>query len=125
MNRSARVLAVWSVPALLACGERVAISALGLPPLPGWRLVLTIGVPWYAWAAVTPVIAAVTRRYPLRSNRRPGTFAIHIVTCATTQSAYSLTYTVMAFLCGTISPRWTPPQYFVVTALGWIPVMTL
>jgi len=125
MNRTARVLAVWSVPALLGCGERFAFSALGLSPLPAWRLVLTIGVPWYAWAAVTPLIAAVTRRYPLRSSRRPGTFAIHIVTCAVTQSAYSAAYTVMAFLCGTIPPRWTPPQYFAITALGWIPTMTL
>jgi hypothetical protein len=123
--QATRVLAAWSFLALLACGERYAMSALGLAPMPIWRLVITNGLPWYAWAAVTPLISRVARRYPIHGGVSARTLAIHAVMCAVTQSAYSAAYTIVAYFVGTIPRPWTPGRYFVITALGWVPVMTV
>jgi signal transduction histidine kinase len=119
------VLATWSFLALLACGERYTMSALGIAPMPIGRLVITHGLPWYAWAAVTPLIYHVARRYPLHGGVNARTLAIHAGVCALTQSAYSATYTVIAYLVRTIPRPFTPGRYFVVTVLGWVPVMTV
>jgi signal transduction histidine kinase len=120
-----RVLAAWSVLALLACGERYAMSALGAAPMPLWRIVITQGLPWYAWAAVTPLIYRVAQRYPIHNGVRATTIAVHAIVCAITQSVYSAAYTIIAYFIGTIPRQFTPGRYFVITALGWIPVMTV
>ena len=123
--RGGRVVAAWSALALLSCGERYAMSALGLAPISFWRLVITNGLPWYAWAAVTPLIARVARRYPIHGNVNARTLGVHGVMCVVTQSAYSAVYTIVAYVAGTIPRPFTPGRYFVVTALGWLPVMTV
>lgn len=123
--RPLSVIAAWTVPAALATGERFAFSSLGLGRMTPGQLLLTTGLPWYAWAAVTPLIAFVVNRFPLRW--RSTTIIAHAITCAASQSAYSAAYTLAAMVAGTIPQRWasTPLQYFGVTALGWLPVMTL
>ena len=125
MIRARSVLGAWSVLVLLATGDRLAYAALGAAPITPWKAFFTIGVPWYAWAAVTPLIAAVTRRFPFRAPRRAGTLAAHAGACITSQIAYSAAYTLAAVLARTIPSRYTPLQYVGVTALGYIPVMTL
>ena len=123
--RPLAVLAVWTVPAALATGERFAFSSLGLGRMTPGQLLLTTALPWYAWAAVTPLISAVVRRFPVRW--RTTSVAAHVVTCAVSQSAYSAAYTLAAVVAGTIPQRWaaSPLQYFAVTVFGWLPVMTL
>ena len=123
--RARAVLAAWSVPAALSAGERIAYSALGAVPLPAWKAVVTLALPWYAWAAATPLIAYVTRRLPLRSPRLGASIAAHIGTSAVCQMAYSGAYTLAATMAGTIPSRYTPERYLWITALGYVPIMTL
>jgi two-component system LytT family sensor kinase len=123
--RPRTVLGAWTVVVLLAAADRLAYSALGAYPITPWKALFTLGLPWYAWAAVTPLIHGVTRRFPLRTPRRSGTAAAHLAACAVSQAAYSSAYTLAAWLAGTIPRQYTPWEYVGVTALGYVPVMTL
>ena len=119
------VMLAWSVPALLTCGQRLAYGALGSMPFPSQSLFLVILVPWYAWAAVTPFVSYITRRFPLRAPRRAGTFVAHLGACVLCEVAYSATYTAGAVLTENIPRVYTPLHYLWVTALGYVPTMTL
>ena len=126
MSRTRFVIAAWSVPAILSCGNRLAFAALGNGVrLPAWKLLVSTGAPWYAWAVMTPFIHLVTRRFPLRAPRRPGTLAAHLGACAASQFAYSAAYTLAAMLCRTLPVQYTPSRYLWLTTLGYLATMTL
>ena len=73
------VLGAWTVLGLLIASQAVFRATLAGDPFPGSRVALAlVGV--YTWAAFTPLIVRVARRWPIRRRdwRRP--LAVHLLT---------------------------------------------
>ncbi|HVT38626.1 MAG TPA: histidine kinase [Gemmatimonadaceae bacterium] len=64
------IAAVWSVPAVLSTFETVTLTRGGPQPMTLWRAFLAEAPGWYAWAALTPAVIYLGRRFPL--DRRQG-----------------------------------------------------
>jgi hypothetical protein len=110
----------WSLPALLFSALTAADrpETAGRPPIGFAQAFLAYGLPWYFWAAITPVVLRLTRRYPLDSKRRARAIALHVtagMTAGIAMGTISLTTHVL-FGTGQSSPRgavadilfWTP-----------------
>jgi hypothetical protein len=110
----------WSLPALLFSALTAAErpETAGRAPIGFARAFLAYGLPWYFWAAITPLVMRLTRRFPLDSKRRARAVAVHLaagVLAGVTMGTISLT-TYMLFGTGQDSPRgavadilfWTP-----------------
>jgi two-component system, LytTR family, sensor kinase len=123
--RPALVAAIWTVPALLSCAQRFLFSAMGATSLPLWRLVLSQAPPWYAWAALTPFIRWITRRFPLRPPYQWPAIVAHIAACLASQVIHGAVYTTSLILVQTTPPQFTPLGYLLRITLGDIPAMTL
>ncbi len=125
----AALLAVWSVPALLTCAQRFFfVLAAGSGALPGsewWRVFLSQAPPWYAWAALTPLILRIATAFPLGPGRRRWTIAAHVAMCALCLLAHAMTYVAAGALTGTIPTRFTPRTYIVPTILSYLPVVAV
>jgi signal transduction histidine kinase len=113
-------LLFWSLPALLFSALTAADrpETAGRPPIGFAQAFLAYGLPWYFWAAITPVVLRLTRRYPLDSKRRARAIALHVtagMTAGIAMGTISLTTHVL-FGTGQSSPRgavadilfWTP-----------------
>jgi len=73
------VLAIWTVPALLSVFETEMFLAQNGHSVALWRVLLSEVPPWYVWAALTPLIFRMGRRWPLdRMPPRAGNIAIHV-----------------------------------------------
>lgn len=73
------VVAIWTVPALLSVFETEMFLAQNGHALALWRVLLSEVPAWYVWAALTPVIFRLGRRWPLdRMPPRAGNVAIHL-----------------------------------------------
>src|SRR5687768_2646438 len=68
------VVAFWSIPAwlitLLPSADRPDIGVL--------RAFVAYGLPWYFWAAITPVVLRLTRRFPIDGPRRVRMVLAHV-----------------------------------------------
>ncbi len=76
-----RVLAIplffWSLPALLS--TRAMMESSG-GRITFWRAITVEGLPWYLWVLLTPVILAMTRRFPVDRPPRARNIGLHVVT---------------------------------------------
>jgi two-component system LytT family sensor kinase len=72
------VLAIWTVPALLSVFETEMFLAQNGHSLPLWRVLVSEVPPWYVWAALTPVIFRLGRRWPLDRGPRGASVAVHV-----------------------------------------------
>lgn len=97
------VIAFWSIPAwlitLLPSAERGDIGLL--------RAFVAFGLPWYFWAAITPIALRLTRRFPIDGRRRGRMILIHLaagVLAGWTEGALSIG---AVLLTGARTP---PPQ---------------
>jgi two-component sensor histidine kinase len=75
LRRTLALLAFWSVPALLV----TALTAAESDDIGFGRAFLAYGLPWYFWAAVTPTILALARRFPLDAPSRTRMLAAHFL----------------------------------------------
>jgi two-component system LytT family sensor kinase len=72
------VLAIWTVPALLSVFETEMFLAQNGHSLALWRVLVSEVPPWYVWAALTPVIFRLGRRWPLDRAPRGASVAVHV-----------------------------------------------
>ena len=72
------VLAIWTVPALLSVFETEMFLAQNGHSLALWRVLVSEVPPWYVWAALTPVIFRLGRRWPLDRGPRGPSVAVHV-----------------------------------------------
>ena len=89
------VLAIWTVPALLSVFETEMFLAQSGQHTALWRVLLSEVPPWYVWAALTPVIFRLGRRFPLDRGLRPSAVAVHVVASLVAGTLYA---SVAAFL---------------------------
>ncbi|MEP6730167.1 MAG: histidine kinase [bacterium] len=71
------IFALWSVPALLSTLETVTFARFGGHPIEIWRAFLAEAPQWYGWALLSPFIARLGERYPLRRPVRIKHLALH------------------------------------------------
>ena len=84
------ILAVWTVPALLAGFETYVFWRMGGHPYPFWRAMAMEGPAWLTYAAMTPVIAALARRFPIQRPRLARNLALHVLGALTTGVGYAV-----------------------------------
>ncbi|MEO9036736.1 MAG: histidine kinase [Gemmatimonadaceae bacterium] len=115
------LIAVWTVPGLLACFQRWATGIFDQSPV-SFAHVLLVGMPsWYLWAALTPLIFQLVRRFPLQP--RPTVIPViahvfawlvcltlHAVLNAATARAFDAAALTMSFL-----------SFTYVSAISWMP----
>ncbi len=73
----ALIFAAWLVPAMLSAFDNYMQSRLN-NQRPEWRWVFFAGVDWLLYAALTPAVFRLSRRFPLQRERLPGRIALHI-----------------------------------------------
>lgn len=79
----AAIIGLWTIPTLLSTLETVMFARMAGRPIPVWRAFLAEAPQWYGWAALTPVIIALGRRFPLRAPVRARNVAVHAVATLT------------------------------------------
>jgi two-component sensor histidine kinase len=79
----AAIIGLWTIPTLLSTLETVMFARMAGRPMPVWRAFLAEAPQWYGWAALTPVIIALGRRFPLRAPVRARNVAVHAVATLT------------------------------------------
>jgi two-component sensor histidine kinase len=72
-----KILAVWTIPAVLSTVETVMFARLGGRPIAVWRAFVGEAPQWYGWALLTPVILSLSSRFPLRRALRPAAIIVH------------------------------------------------
>lgn len=72
------IVAAWTVPAALSTFETVMFASASNHPISVARAFAAEAPGWYTWAALTPVIIALGRRFPLDRRTRPGAIGVHI-----------------------------------------------
>src|SRR5690349_6260610 len=77
LPRFALIFAAWMVPALLSAFNSYVQSRLG-NERPDWGWVLFAGVDWLLYAALTPAVFRIARRYPLQREGLARRIALHI-----------------------------------------------
>jgi two-component system LytT family sensor kinase len=76
-----RVIGVYTIVALLFAGQVWLDYAYARVPVSGGRAALVSAIDWYLWAAFTPVVLWLGRRFPLRRGAVGRALAIHLPAC--------------------------------------------
>ena len=113
------IIAAWTVPALLTTLETMMFSRSEGRPIALWRAFIGGAVGWYVWAACTPFIAGLARRFPLRLAlhfplSRPirwRAIAIHVGAFLLVHAAASVVWATAA--------TWVRPVRFAVALGNW------
>jgi two-component system LytT family sensor kinase len=95
------LLAIWTVPALLSVFETEMFLAQNGHSLALWRVLLSEVPPWYVWAALTPLIFRLGRRWPLdRMPPRAGSVAIHLSASLAAGAVYAAVAASLSMVAG-------------------------
>jgi two-component system, LytTR family, sensor kinase len=89
------LIAVWTIPALLSVFETVTFAHVGGHDIALWRALVAEAPAWYVWAALTPAILRLGRRFPLHHGLRPAAIAVHL----TSSLAAGALYATVASVC--------------------------
>ena len=113
------VIAAWTVPALLTTFETMMFSRSEGRPIALWRAFLGGASGWYVWAASTPLIAQLARRFPLRlALRSPLTRPFRWRAIAVHVAAFLLV-DVSASVVWAAAATWVRPVRFAVAFGNW------
>ena len=66
------VFAVWTLLGLLDAGQMSVIYLIADKPFAWWQVLAVGCADWYMWAALTPFVLWLARRYPFRAKSWPG-----------------------------------------------------
>jgi two-component sensor histidine kinase len=80
------------------------------------------GSGWFTWAALTPLIFAVTRRVPLRSPPERGALLIHIACFLAAAVTHAFVYTSVGMAMSTSSGDSSFLALLARSLLGWFPI---
>jgi hypothetical protein len=102
------LLAVWSIPALLNMMTWLTFSRVGGRPLTIWQALVGETPAWLLWAALTPVIFALGRRFPVERGLRPGYLAVHGAAIVGASIAHAAATTAGIVLAGVATSMGRP-----------------
>jgi two-component system LytT family sensor kinase len=72
------VLACWTLLALLFASQTLLYYAYAGNKVNSWRVIVPALADWYLWAALTPAIAWLARRFPIVSRRWGRALLVHV-----------------------------------------------
>src|SRR6185295_16487130 len=72
------VFACWTLLALLFASQTLLYYAYAGNKVSSWQVIGPALADWYLWAALTPAIAWLARRYPIVSRRWGRALLVHI-----------------------------------------------
>ncbi|HEU4584785.1 MAG TPA: histidine kinase [Gemmatimonadaceae bacterium] len=122
LRSAALIVALWSVPAILATVETyLFLSMEGRSPVL-WRVLLAQGSGWFTWAALTPLIFAVTRQAPLRYPPRGRELLIHVACFLAAAVVHAFVYTSVGLAVSTAPQESTFMVLLGKSLLGWFPI---
>jgi two-component system, LytTR family, sensor kinase len=96
------VLAIWTVPALLSVFETEMFAAQNGHAIALWRVLASEVPPWYIWAALTPAIFRLGRRWPLDRGLRVASLGVHLTASLVAGTLYAAAAALAALLAGRI-----------------------
>ncbi|HEU4562550.1 MAG TPA: histidine kinase [Longimicrobium sp.] len=94
-----KIAAVWVVAATFALAQSVHLGAHRR----GWGLVALTFVGWMAWAALTPAIIRLTRRFPLERRKIAMSAAVHLVAAFACMAVVGLVWDVLTGVLGDVT----------------------
>jgi two-component system, LytTR family, sensor kinase len=94
------VFAVWTIPALLSVFETEMFAAQFGQHIALWRVLVSEVPPWYVWAALTPLIVSLGRRWPLHRRPDPTHIGIHLIASLVAGTLYAGVAAALAELAG-------------------------
>jgi two-component system LytT family sensor kinase len=97
-----KVVAIWTIPAILSTFETVMFASAAGRRMPVWLAFIGEAPQWYGWALLTPVIAVLADRYPLRSPVRVKSIAVH--------AGASLVASLFLAFCDALVGSWVRPS---------------
>ncbi|HVZ78034.1 MAG TPA: histidine kinase, partial [Gemmatimonadaceae bacterium] len=71
------ILGLWTIPALLSALETVVFARMTGHPISPVRAFIAEAPQWYGWALLTPVVAGLGERFPLRRPLRARVIVVH------------------------------------------------
>jgi two-component system, LytTR family, sensor kinase len=74
-----KIIALWTVPAILSTTETVLFSGRAGQPIAVWRAFVGEAPQWYGWAILMLPIATLAARYPLLRPVRAAAIGVHAV----------------------------------------------
>lgn len=119
------LLALWSIPAVLGTVETFLFLAMeGRSPVL-WRVAIAQCSGWYAWAAMTPLIFALSWRVPLRLPPGRRAVLIHAAACLAAALSHAFIYTAVGVAMSTTPRESGFLSLFGRSLLGWFPISVL
>lgn len=76
---AAAILGGWTVVALLFAPQSYLANRVSPTPLPAWIVILASAAIFYVWAAATPLVIWLARRFPFQRGRFGRTMLVHII----------------------------------------------
>ena len=73
------ILGAWTVVGIYFAGENYSYTAYLERPIEWWRLAVWWLTHFYIWAALTPAVLFLVRRFPLERMHRKRNFGIHLL----------------------------------------------
>lgn len=71
------VVGIWSVPALMEMAGRLYVPGSPNPAEPWYRVFAQQAPVWYLWAALTPLLIYLAKRFPIEEGRVRRNIAVH------------------------------------------------
>jgi two-component system LytT family sensor kinase len=118
---AALLLALWSIPGILAGVETVLFQMMEGRHPPLGRVLIQQCAGWWAWAAMTPIVFMLAERWPLRRPMRVATLGVHLLGSLVTTLVHGTVYSLVSLALAT-----TPPPSVTVVVVrsmvGWLPI---
>lgn len=118
---AALLLALWSIPGVLAGVETVLFQMMEGRHAPLGRVLLQQCAGWWAWAAMTPMVFVLAERWPLRRPLYVGTVGVHLLASVAATLVHGTVYSLVSLALAT-----TPPPSVAVVVVrslvGWLPI---
>ena len=119
--RPTLLVAVWTAPALLSCLQRWASSALDGHALSFWRIAAAEWPGWYLWAALTPLIFGVVRRFPFKAPHRVRDVVAHAISWSICLLLHATVTSTVALVLNTSPLGISFTRYVGLAAISWLP----
>ena len=119
------LLALWAIPTVLGTVENYVFQTMeGRSPVL-WRVAIAQASGWYTWAAMTPLIYALSWRVPLRLPPGRRAVSIHVAACLAAALTHAFVYTSVGMAMSTRPQEFGFLALLGRAALGWFPVSVL
>jgi two-component system LytT family sensor kinase len=116
------LVALWSIPGILASAETSIFQMLEGRHLPFARVLLQQCSAWWAWAAMTPVVFMLAERWPLRRPFRAGTLAVHVLGSLVATVVHGVVYTLASLVLAPTPASTSLSLLLFRSLVGWLPI---